>query len=364
MAESALNQRWQKLHGHGQHWMQAMAQRLAAVGVQRWKLALMVVLAAWVLANLARLVWLLLPAPAAPAVDPTPPINATSSGTARTDRAAVDIEAMVGWHLFGEAGAQQSQASAANTAAVEEQAQETTLNLQLLGLVSASDPTQSLAIIMADGSPQRVEVGKALPGNGRVVLNKVLVDRVIIDNNGRFETLWLYNPEQSSRQSRGAGTPLSANAPGRIDLRNDPRVAAAAQGYRQQLYRNPASLSDIVQVAPAHENGKLKGYRVNPGRNAKEFQQFGFKPGDVVTSVNGIGLDDPQRALELYNTIRTAQEATFTVNRGDQNITLTVSLQDAGTGQDAQPQAQQAQEPVSLEDPATPAASQPAEGIQ
>lgn len=359
LSESALNQRWQRLQGHGQHWLHAIAQRLAAVGVQRWKFVIMVVLAAWVLANLARLVWLLLPVPPAPPVDATPPVNAMTGGTARIAKSAVDIEAMVAWHLFGEAGAQPH--GAASAAAVEEQAQETTLNLQLLGLVSASDPAQSVAIIMADGTPQHVEVGKSLPGNGKVVLNKVLVDRVIIDNNGRYETLWLYDPDQTARQPRGAGTPLSANAPARVDLRNNARLTAAAQNYRQQLYKNPATLGDVVQVAPAQENGKLKGYRVNPGRDAKQFQQFGFKPGDIVTSVNGVALDDPQRALELYNTIRSAQEASFTVRRGEQDITLSVSLQDAAQGQEAHPQAP-APEPVPLEDPATPAASQQAAG--
>lgn len=322
--------------------MQAIAQQLAAVGIARWKFILMVILAAWVLANLARLVWLLWPQAVAPAPNPTPPVNVAGSGTARIAKSAVDIDAMVAWHLFGEVGAQPR---AAGGAAVEEQAQETTLNLQLLGLVSASDPAQSVAIIMADGTQQHLKVSEQLPGNGKVVLNKVLLDRVIIDNNGHYETLWLYDPEQTSRQPR-SGKPLSAGAPPppiNVDHRNNPQLSAMAQNYRQQLYKNPSTLADVVQVAPAHENGKLKGYRVNPGRDAKQFQQFGFKPGDIVTSINGVTLDDPQRALELYNVIRTAQEASFTVHRGDQDVTLAVSLQDASP-----------QEPAPQEEPAQP----------
>lgn len=352
LSASANNQRWQKLQMHGERSLQVIAQRLAAVGVPRWKLIIMAVLAAWVLASLARLVWLLLPIPAAPAVDAKPPLNAMTSGTARISKSVVDIDAMVAWHLFGEVGAQPH---GANNASVEEQAQETTLNLQLLGLVSASDPAQSIAIIMAEGNQQHLKVGEQLLGNGKVVLNKVLVDRVIIDNNGHYETLWLYDPDQTSRLP-GKSKPLSANAPPRnIDMRNNPRATAAAQNSRQQLYKNPTALADVVKVSPAQENGKLKGYRVLPGRDANQFVQLGFKPGDIVTSINGVSLDDPQRALELYNTIRTAQEASFTVHRGDQDVTLMVSLQDANSHDAAPPQ-----EPTQLENPASPAAAQQA----
>lgn len=304
----------------------------------------MVLLAAWTLASLARLVWLLVPLAQAPQSNPTPPVNSLSGGAARIAKSAVDIEAMVAWHLFGEVGAQ---ARTASSAAVEEQARETTLNLQLLGLVSASDPAQSQAIIMADGSQQHLKVGEALPGNGKVVLNKVLLDRVIIDNNGHYETLWLYDPEQSARQPR-SGKPLGAGrppSPVAVDHRNNAQMSAMAQNYRQQLYKNPATLADVVQVSPAQENGKLKGYRVNPGRDAKQFQQFGFKAGDIVTSINGVTLDDPQRALELYNVIRTAQEAAFTVRRGEQDVTLTVSLQDANS-QESAPQQEPAEPPA------------------
>ncbi|HSB98177.1 MAG TPA: type II secretion system protein GspC [Spongiibacteraceae bacterium] len=325
MSAPALNDKWQKLQWHGQRWLHLIAQRLAAVGVPRWKVILTLLLAAWVLTNLARLVWLLLPLPNNVAVAGVAPVNPLTTGVARVAKSAVDIDAMVAWHLFGEVGAQPPRAGAA---AVEEQAQETTLNLQLQGLVSASDPAQSIAIIMADGTPQHLKVGEQLPGAGKVVLNKVMLDRVIIDNNGHFETLWLYDPTQTARQPSRSGV-AQAEAPAQVDKRTNPQITAMAQNYRQQLYKNPSSLADVVQVAPANENGKLIGYRIHPGRDAKQFEQFGFKPGDIVTSINGVSLDDPQHALELYNLIRSAQDASFTVRRGEGDVTLSVSLQAA-----------------------------------
>ena len=47
-----------------------------------------------------------------------------------------------------------------------------------------------------------------------------------------------------------------------------------------------------------------------------------------MTSVNGIVLDEPAKALEIYKLMRTAMEATFTVDRNGTSVEVLVSLQD------------------------------------
>jgi general secretion pathway protein C len=157
------------------------------------------------------------------------------------------------------------------------------------------------------------------------VLNKVLADRAIIDNNGRFETLWLYDPNASS--NLGSSQSVADAPSSTVDMRTNAGVSQLAQTYRNQLYQNPSSLADVIQVTPASENGKLIGYRINPGRDPAQFAKFGLKPGDVVTMINDVKLDDPQRALELYNMLRTQSEASITVHRGNEDVVLLVSLQ-------------------------------------
>lgn len=298
----------------GQVWLMPLWQRLAAVRPERWRRLAVILCAVWVLANLARLVWLLLPLHAAK-VEGAAPVNAMVAQSRRPARAAVDIDALVGWHLFGEVGAEPR---AAGAAGIEEQAQNTSLNLQLLGLANASEPGQARAIILAEGRQQQFAIGEQVPGSGKVVLSKVLDDRVILDNNGRYETLWLYDPNGAQPPPRSSTPPQAPEAP--------PVASQPAPAPDSRLY-NPPNLSQVIQVAPANEKGKLIGYRVRPGRDAERFAQFGFKPGDVVTSINGVSLNDPQRALELYNTMRTQSEATFTVKRKNGDVNLTVSLE-------------------------------------
>lgn len=314
MSFPAIHANGARLQQHAQRWLSTLGQRAAALGIERWRNILIAVLAFWIVANLARLIWLLLPVPGTPVVT-VQPINAAAD-TARQTAVAIDIEKMAAWHLFGEVGVQPRAA-----VVTDEPVQETTLNLQLLGVIASSEPTQARAFIQADGKQQQFAVDEQLPGAGKVVLSKVLVDRVIIDNNGRSETLWLYDP---NARTQAMSNPPAASAA--VDLRGDAQITEAAAGYRQQLYQNPTGLADVIQVAPAMENGKLAGYRVNPGRDPAQFAQFGLKPGDIITSVNGISLQNPQSALELYNLLRSAREASITVQRGTASTVLHVSL--------------------------------------
>lgn len=312
-----FNENWTRLQRNAVHWLAPIWQRAEALGVQRWRAFVIVLLLAWIIADVARLVWLLMPLQTQPVAMATP-INAAVD-TQRKSADSVDIETLVGWHLYGEVGAQ------THSVAAEEAQADTTLNLQLLGVISSSEPTQARAFILVDGKQQQFAVGEQLPGAGKVSLNKVLVDRAIIDNNGRLETLWLYDPALNANQPQPTN-PSADSAASAVDMRANRQVTALAQNYRQQLYQNPSSLADVIQVAPAMESGKLVGYRISPGRDPAQFEKFGLKPGDIVTSVNDIALDDPQRAIELYNVIRVARDASISVRRGGEQLTMMISL--------------------------------------
>ena len=100
--------------------------------------------------------------------------------------------------------------------------------------------------------------------------------------------------------------------------------------YRQQLMKNPASLADVIRVSmnTDKDTGQLNGYRVRPGRHREAFTEFGFKPNDVVTAINGVELNDPAKTMEVYKMLRQAKEANFNVMRDGQTVTVMVSLDD------------------------------------
>jgi general secretion pathway protein C len=86
-----------------------------------------------------------------------------------------------------------------------------------------------------------------------------------------------------------------------------------------------------VNVAAVRRGEQLLGYRVAPGRAREAFDTLGFRPGDLVTAVNGLPLSDPANTLRLYQAMRTASEAVFDLTREGEAISLTVSLDNEGS---------------------------------
>jgi general secretion pathway protein C len=77
-----------------------------------------------------------------------------------------------------------------------------------------------------------------------------------------------------------------------------------------------------VRPQPVFANGVQRGYRVYPGRNRQQFAKLGLQPGDLVLSINGTPLDDPQRGMEIFNTIGTSDRVSVTVERNGQSQEL------------------------------------------
>ncbi len=245
----------------------------------------------------------------------------------------VNIQTLQDYELFGQAGGASSQPVEHIVPAedVTLNATKTKLNLVLEGIVHTPNPTESLAVIVFQGKQDQYYVGEELPVGGRVVLSRVLVDHVILDNAGRYESLWLYDDENTASRSRVRPTSVrqvvqNTGDSDVTDMRDDDTATNLASGYRDRLYSNPRSLAEVLRISPAQDDGEMVGYRVSPGRDREQFTQLGFQNNDVVTAVNGIELDEPSKALELYKLMRSATEATFTVERDGQSVEVLVSL--------------------------------------
>lgn len=300
-------------------WLERGKKLALRLPLAQLRIALYVLIAIWLMASVVRLVWIAIPVPQ---VAPKPQVQSLSGSAATVQVDPVKIQ---GWHLFGIAGAapatQQTQDRAAN---VDESAAETRLQLVLLGLIEVDVPEKGGAVIQAQGQEELFIVGEKLPVPGNVTLAKVLSDRAIINNNGRFESLMLYD-ESAPRTQPVAAAP--AGDEGVIDRRSDQNITRMAADYRQQLLSNPVSLADVIKVSVAKgDDGSVIGYKIRPGRHQKQFTDFGFQSDDIVTAINGVELNNPTKALEVYRMLREAKDATFSVKRGDEDLTLIVGL--------------------------------------
>lgn len=236
--------------------------------------------------------------------------NPATSGPAATDvvapptssRPALDVVALMNAHLFGQAAASPVDARTAPA---------TSMSLVLAGTIAADDPRKGFALIGDTAANARVyAAGAALPSGVR--LHEVYRDRVIIDRGGALEALLL--PRQA--MSAGAPPPVSQTSAA-------PSPLLAAQ---QVIERNPDALNNIVRAQPVIVEGKARGVRVFPGSNSADFSRLGLRPGDLVTSINGTPLDDPNRAVEIFNTLQSLPEARVGVVRNGRPTEITVNM--------------------------------------
>ncbi len=265
-------------------------------------LALLTVLVA---ATLAQAIWLLLPAPESAAWRPMP----APAPTASLDNRRTDVAAIVAAHLFGI-----YQPVAISTQAARE-APDTPLNLTLMGIFAGTSEDFSRALIgQQGGDEQPYSVGDRItPG---VVLQKIMTDRVILLRDGRLETLRLEKDRPSTAEAPTPIETASADTTGTQDLVK----------IRDEILRDPAKASEYVRVQPANQNGQLRGYRIYPGRDRAAFTGAGLRPGDLVTSVNGVELNDAGRALQLLGQLAQSPTLNMTVERGGQTQTINLNL--------------------------------------
>lgn len=303
-------------------WLERGKRLVAGLPLAQLRIVLYLLIALWLMQSLVRVVWLAVPVPT---VTPRPVAVASSAATP-DGGFKIDAARIQSWHLFG--NPVQSQAADTGQAkpaasAVDESAAQTSLQLVLLGVIEVDVAEKAAAVIQAQGKEELFTIGAKLPVPGNVTLAKVLSDRAIINNNGRFESLMLYD-ESAPRAQPVAAAPADG---GVIDRRSDQTITRMAADYRQQLLSNPVSLADVIKVSVAKgDDGSVIGYKIRPGRHQKQFTDFGFQSEDIVTAINGVELNNPTKALEVYRMLREAKDATFSVKRGDEDLTLIVGL--------------------------------------
>ena len=308
------------------------------VALKRVQDALIILLVLWSLLSVSQLMWIPWRASAiesVPALALNPPQSSAQLGLV-----VVDTSAVIGTGVFGGIPDELDASPGANESSdnrdgIERNAAETRLPLTLTGIVALTEDGLGSAVIGASGAEQVYAVGDSLPASGQVTLAKVMPQTIVIDNNGTYELLTLYEgvglvvPTTPSRAgpatppNRAVGAPRSeALAP----VASEAERSEVAQRYRRALYESPEALASLLTVSPVQADGAIIGYRISPSQERAAFDALGFKTGDVVTAVNGLSLRDTTNTLKLYTLMKEATEATFDMTREGGNVTISVDL--------------------------------------
>lgn len=204
----------------------------------------------------------------------------------------------------------------------------------LLGTVVAGD--FSLAVIK---SGSEVEVygidAEVEPG---VRISQIERKLVVLLADGRSYELRLEELLQDAQQggNRKAAAPRPAPrspASGGSAVNFDGGVEEVGEGrYRvdrgmvEQARANMGALLQSARMIPHLENGQTTGFRLVGMQRGSLLEQLGLKLGDVVMEINRIRLDSPEKALQIFQQVREANNISIGLVRDGQPQTFEYSL--------------------------------------
>jgi general secretion pathway protein C len=255
----------------------------------------------------------------------------TNNGNASQGNKLIDVAKIQSLHLFGEYNEDSVEEPEVEMSNVPE----TKLNLVLSGLVASDDKSIAAAIIEYQGKQETYGVGDVIKGT-RANLEQVLMDRVLIKQSGRLETLMLdgfdYNEPAKKIADRKAPARTRPNAnerpsrSGVVDQRTNKALTASATTLRNELSNDPAKIGDYLRIAPKRKDGKIIGYTLRPGKRPEFFKLSGLKAGDVAVQMNGYDLIEPTQAMQAMAEMKKARDISLLVDRQGSMTEILISL--------------------------------------
>lgn len=293
-------------------------------------LAIVVLLALYLIAFAAKLTWQLMPAPESSGIS-----NASTQNlnvNVRPTDNKTNLNKLLALNLFGDAAAKPQEVAQPDVT----DAPETKLNISLSGVVASSDPNVGAAVIEYRNSQSTYGIGDKIEGT-QVTLDEIYSDRVIIKNRVTRETLMLDGVDfEEANRLREQNEPITAqndNSQAKVQGPNrQNRSSAALQptvdvvSIQRRLREEPASFADFIRLTPHMRDGTPIGFRVSPGKDPTLFREVGLQDGDIVIEMNGYDLSDTSQALEAAALINEAQSLDFEVLRNDQVVSLNLDI--------------------------------------
>jgi general secretion pathway protein C len=210
-------------------------------------------------------------------------------------------------HLFGVMGKTKSTTATAK-------APETRLSLVLKGIL-ADDPMKNASVIISRSKGGKEEVyglGDKMPGG--ITIKEIHSEHIILERQGQLETLRLL------KESGIESMPLPKKT-------NNSSAIETLKTIRNNIVSNPVSFMDYAMPVVVRVKNQQIGYRLQPKGNGDLLTQIGIQPTDVITSINGVKLDNPKNSMGALQKLRTAKEVSLTVQRNGAEVPLNIQLQ-------------------------------------
>jgi general secretion pathway protein C len=206
---------------------------------------------------------------------------------------------------------------------------------KVLLIVASDDPQWSFAALVgADGKSQLRRQGDEIGGHTVFYIGDLRNDEQ--RHNGKreiFDRVWLAAPSGGRCQLRiGGKAPSKQIVPATPAVKKPGKSGVPSEisdkihkvsdtefnverSVIDSILENQAELMKSARIVPEKEGDKVVGIRLFGIRPESLLGTLGLENGDRLSSINGFEMSDPQKALEAYATLKTADHLTVSVNR-------------------------------------------------
>jgi general secretion pathway protein C len=211
------------------------------------------------------------------------------------------------------AGAQPAQSAAA-----------VRVDLALLGTVAGGE--QPLAVIAADKEVEVYRLGARLPGN--LILVRIERDRVVAESaDGRQTVLEL--SLEGLPEGTAAGRPAAAVRNGTTGVQIIELGENSWQIPREEAEKARSNLNALLKTArmvPKIENGTTVGFTIVNIQPGTFLDLLGLKAGDVLVQINQVELNSPEKALQIFQQVREANNISLGLLRNGSRQTFEYTI--------------------------------------
>jgi general secretion pathway protein C len=203
----------------------------------------------------------------------------------------------------------------------------TALPLALMAIMYAPPPNGikwSIAV-MRD---TEAKIMGAYPVGGKIhgaTVTGILETRVYLDNAGKAEYIDLFElpappPQAASAVSNKETDPFAADLAKGIKKLGEHNYELQ-RGTLESVLGNMNLLSRSARIVPEMKDGKAAGFRLFAVRPDGPFAMIGMQNGDIISSINGLEITSPEKALEVYAKLKSASHLSLGMERNSQKIT-------------------------------------------